>query len=444
MGTKSEPFSVQCTHCKSDDVRIKAYRENSVSYVCKSCDGHFSIRNDDRESLVEQLDPNHQKVSTNIRSVGNTPPTAKDIFDRFDFDESLWSTSKFRYKETQKHTSSDGFFTLYNVEAEISRLKAVPTEIPAIQPVRITLPEIPKSSRTPIKRTTKKAVLLPDGHIGYRRELDTGKLQPFHDREVWDIAFQVIREIEPDVIVVQGDMIDLPEMTEKFIRTPDMYFTTQPAIIECVWLLSRLRAEAPDARIAYLEGNHEQRMSNIVINNLSAAYCVSMESISRDYPALSIPALMGLDALDIEWLDGYPDNAIWLNENLRVIHGDKSKSKSGQTSDAYLDNARSSVIFGHTHRRERACKTLYHQSGAKIYESACPGMMGNPNRVPARGVEHDWQQGIAIVDYQEGDGGFDIQFANIHNNKETIFLGTEFVGEDYTEELKAFTKWESF
>jgi len=444
MSSNTEPYTIQCSHCKSDDVRIKAYRESSISYVCKACDGHFSIRNSDRESLIEQLDANNQKVSTNIRSVGGAPPTAKDIFDRFDFDESVWNTNRFRYKETQKHTSAEGFFTLYNVEAEISRLKAVPTEIPAIQPVRVGLPDWPKDRPKKTDRVTKKAVLLPDAHIGYRREMDSGKLKPFHDRAVWDMAFQIIQKIEPEVIIIQGDLIDLPEMTDKFMRTPDMYFTTQPAIIESVWLLARLRQYAPEARIVYLEGNHEQRMTNIVINNLSAAYCVSVESISRDYPALSIPALMGLDELKVEWIDGYPDNAIWLNENLRVIHGDKSKSRSGQTSDAYLDNARSSLIFGHTHRRERACKTLYHQSGAKIYESACPGMMGNPNRVPARGVEHDWQQGIAIVDYQDGDGGFDIQFANIHNNRETIFMGEEFVGTDYTEELKSFTGWESF
>jgi hypothetical protein len=251
-------------------------------------------------------------------------------------------------------------------------------------------------------------------------------------------------EDEPDEIILAGDILDFPELTDKFLRTPDMYFTMQPAIIEMAWFLQKLREASPSSRIIWLEGNHEARLPFMMQKHLISAYCVSSESISANHPAMSIPSLMNLDALDIEWIGNYPDNTYWINDNIQAIHGNKSKSRPGQTADAYLENARSSVLFGHIHRDERASKRLYHKDGPKDYYAQSFGMTGNPEATPAASIYHDWQQGFGKINYQVGDGGFEIKGITCYNNREAIVDGVVYEGEDYTEQLRDETQWGSF
>ena len=82
-------------------------------------------------------------------------------------------------------------------------------------------------------------------------------------------------------------------------------------------------------------------------------------------------------------------------------------------------------------------------SGPRIYESACAGMMGNPTRTPASTKEHDWQQGFTVVEYQDGDGGFDIQQIAVHEGTEALYDGKVWVGSDYKVDMVADTGWES-
>ena len=438
-----------CKHCGKDDVRVKATRANSISYQCRTCRGHFSDAIEDDGFSFENTGKNDAKATVQIVGDRNNPPSSEEIFNRFGFDPTVWEVNRYDYKESERHTASNGFFSLYHVEAQVVRKKAVETEFPPLQSVRfenkapIKKKVIKAADLAQSKTRLKKALLLPDPHIGFSRDMITGRLRPYHDRTVWGIVFNLLKSESFDRIIIQGDMLDLPEWSDKFVRTPDMYSTTQPAIIETAWILRRLRQLAPSAQIDYLEGNHEQRMPRILLTHLQAAYGITTASDSS-VPVCSVPALLDLSSSDINWVGDYPNNHIWLNENLRVIHGDKSKRRSGQTAEGYLEHARSSVVFAHIHRRERASKTLHHMKGPRIYESACAGMMGCPARTPASTTEHDWQQGFSVVEYQEGDGGFDIQLIPVHQGVEAIYKGNVWNGEDYVEELVEDTGWESF
>ena len=436
----------KCKHCGQCNVRVKATRPNSISYQCKSCQGHFSQPIDEDEKTFEEISKNEAKASVQIVSDKDTPPSSEEIFNRFGFDPDVWEVNRYEYKESERHTAANGFYTLYQVEAQVVRKRAVDPEIPPIQSVKFdkevkkTKPKIKLLGK---KKALHRALLLPDAHIGFSRDMMTGKLLPYHDRSVWDIVFKILANEQFDKIILQGDTLDLPEWSDKFVRTPDMYATTQPAIIETAWILRKLRLLAPNAEIDYMEGNHEQRMPRIMLNQLAAAYGIT--SVSQEgVPVCSVPSLLDFESSDINWVGDYPNNMIWLNENLRVIHGDKSKRRSGQTAEGYLEHARSSVLFAHIHRRERASKTLHHMKGPRIYESACAGMMGCPKRTPASTTEHDWQQGFTIVEYQEGDGGFDIQIVPVHEGVEAIYKGQVWTGEDYTEELASDTGWDAF
>lgn len=436
--------NVVCPHCGSLDVRVKATRTNSISYQCKGCKGYFSSQIENAtEDYLDQKSTTEAVVKRTFKSTNGMPPSANDICKHFGFDGDEWSVSRYSYKESERHTAKEGYFTLYQISATLNRTKPVKTQMPALSQIRFEKRINRDTYGFTESKPLKKAILLPDAHIGFSRDPVTGKLMPYHDRSVWDIAFQIVEQEQFDEIIIQGDMLDLPEWSDKFVRTPDMYATTQPALIETAWILRKLRVLSPKSRIRYLEGNHEQRISRLLATHLAVAYGVHSVRDTVRMPAISIGSLLDLDASDIEWVGDYPNNMIWLNNNLRVIHGDKSKSRSGQTADGYLDNARSSVIFAHIHRRERACRTLHHMNGPRIYESACSGMMGNPARTPASTKEHDWQQGFTVVEYQEGDGGFDIQQVAVHEGMEALYGGKVWVGGDYKSQMVSETGWES-
>ena len=283
-----------------------------------------------------------------------------------------------------------------------------------LQPVNLTCTFTPTLPQPVIGDGIKQALIIPDSQNGYKRNPDTGHLEPYHDRLAWDLAIQMAKEIQPHKIVLLGDMLDLPEWSDKFIRSPEFNFVTQPALVELVWWLGKLKLAAPNAEIFYLEGNHEKRMNLLIQKNFPMAY--NLKQVGNDIPVLSIPFLLGLDKLNIKYIGEYPDGELWLNDNLSIVHGAIAKATSGATAKAMVDESRCSVIFGHIHRRELVCKTQNSNRGKICYTAFTPGCICRiDGTVPGSKSKSNWQQGLAIVHYEEGNGYFDIQQIAINN-----------------------------
>jgi len=117
----------------------------------------------------------------------------------------------------------------------------------------------------------------------------------------------------------------------------------------------------------------------------------------------------------------------WINQKLRVIHGDRIKS-SGSTANIYLNQEKTSVIYGHIHRIETAYKTREDFDGPRTIMAASPGCLARiDGAVPSTkgGVDLDgrplvryenWQQGMAVVTYeQSGDHKFSYELIPIYN-----------------------------
>ena len=163
-----------------------------------------------------------------------------------------------------------------------------------------------------------------------------------------------------------------------------------------------------------MAGNHEERMVNYLLDNAAAAFALRQGSRPDGWPVLSVPFLCRLDETNIEYLEGYPANDFWINERLRVIHGDRVKS-SGSTAHVYLNEHKTSVIYGHIHRREWAERTFVKFDGAKTIMAATPGCLAKVDgAVPStKGgldlhgrpltVVENWQQGIGVVTYEDTD-----------------------------------------
>lgn len=270
----------------------------------------------------------------------------------------------------------------------------------------------------------KKCVVLPDIQAGFFRNAN-GELVSTHDPVAMDYAIAVIKAEKPDIIALNGDNADLPEMS-KYRLSPAFSLTTQATIDYLTLLCAQLRDAAPYARIIWMEGNHEIRLTNYIIDNAKAAFGLKRGNTPDSFPVLSIPFLCRFEDFGVEYFAGYPASQFWLNNRIKIIHGTKVAS-GGSTAHKYLATEKSSVVYGHIHRREWAERTRSDWDGPKTIaaisfgclarvDGAVPSTKGGMDLDgrPITCVE-DWQQGLGIIHYQEGDGSFHPEMLPIHD-----------------------------
>lgn len=275
--------------------------------------------------------------------------------------------------------------------------------------------------------------VIPDIQIGYFRNANE-ELIPIQDEDAISVALAIVEDENPDLIVLVGDNLDLAEFG-KYRLSVAFQRTTQATFDRAALLCAQLRAKAPNARIVWLAGNHEERLPIFILDNAAAAFGLRQGNVPESWPVMSVPFLCQFDAYNIEYLPGYPASSFWINEKLRVIHGDKVAS-NGSTAHKYLSTEKSSVIYGHIHRREWAERTREDHDGPKTIMAASPGCLARiDGAVPSTkgGIDldgrpvqryEDWQQGMAIVRYEPGDGRFVYEQVAIrdgwafHNGKE--------------------------
>ncbi len=327
----------------------------------------------------------------------------------------------------------NGFYKNADDEAEIVDMVAIQftpewaegPKWPVIQPSPpVKMPPLRCGAKS--ASALKTAVVLPDIQIGYWR--DTAEaLHPCHDEAALDVALQATKAAKPDLVVLVGDNLDLPEWS-KYRKHSAFQRTTQATIDRAGLFAAQVRAVAPDAEIVWLAGNHEERLPNYIIDNASAAFGIKRCNAPESWPVLSVPDLCRLDDVGITFVPGYPANDFWINERLRVIHGDKVVS-NGSTAHRYLSNERVSTIYGHIHRREWGERTREAFSGPRTILAMSPGCLcrvdgkvpstksGNDLDGMPMGRIEDWQQGLVIVEFEEGDGAFFPEMVPIHDGR---------------------------
>ena len=291
------------------------------------------------------------------------------------------------------------------------------------KPVNIKM-VLPKAITKPDGYET--AVILPDIQFGYYRD-SNGDLVSTHDETALTIALNIVATSNPQLVVLVGDNMDFPEFG-KYRLSPAFALTTQASIDRATRFSAELRASAPNADIVWLAGNHEERLPNYVLDNAKAAFGLRRGNTPDNWPVLSVPHLCRFDEYGIRYLAGYPASSYWINERIRVIHGDKVAS-GGSTAHKYLATSKTSVVFGHIHRREWAERSREDFDGPKTILAASPGTLAKTDgAVPSTkgGIDldgrplpivEDWQQGLAVVTYQPGDGEFWYEQIPIHSGR---------------------------
>ncbi len=366
----------------------------------------------------ESVDQNHRTVSlTSDRII-----SLDDLLKAYKVDLTIWKVDRWtpnKWEIGRKAITkdmvydqgvADGFIKdtgeinvepLFQVKAWLIRISPIALE-PIVQPVQLKIRKYKTAAPKKFSLSLKTALIIPDLQCGFSRDLETNILTPYHDRDFLSVTLALALDIQPDVLAFLGDNMDLPDWSDKFVRSPEFYFSTQPTINELSWWFTQFRLACPRTKIYYIEGNHEKRMRLAILNHMVAAYHLRPANEKIKLPAMTIPRLLKLDALDIEWVGNYPDGEVWLNDGVRCCHGDKARSVPGGSAKAILDASEASVLFGHIHRKELLTRVRHTREGPVIITACCPGCGCQlDGTVPGHTLSQNWSHGLAKVYYDD-------------------------------------------
>ncbi len=326
---------------------------------------------------------------------------------------------------------------LFQVKVWLVKRRPVAIE-PVVSPVQLVVTRRERESTSRLVNGLLHALILPDPQVGFHKSLRTGRLTPFHDRAALDIALQIAEDYKFDKTIWLGDILDLAEFTDKFVRSPNYYWSTQPAAIEAKWWMTKFRDADPAGEHYALEGNHDKRLVDHMLKHFKEVYGLRSVDQMELPPMMTIPRILALHDIDVEWIKDYPNGEVWINDKLACEHGALARAKSGATVSAMIVDAQVSRIFGHTHRLESASKTIFDKSGGRPIEVWSMGCLCRVDgKVPGVKARQNWQQAVGFVEYLE-TGEHTITPIKIAGGR-AIFRGKIYEARDRLDDLREDT-----
>lgn len=414
-----------CPHCGENNTKIHQHRVADGVPVtrlqCQSCNKTFTINESvevkaDNSATGDFIETDgYEALACSSDAVDI--PTEAYVRRAFDIDDSWICTHK------RGNVWPSGLKQMHHGRYNFIPSKPVKCEWPTVRP--LDFKGVQMQVGAPSNRKVKRAIVCGDAQIGFFRNFDTNRVSTLHDMRCFSLLNQAIAEELPDILVLDGDMLDLPDWSDHFIVSPEFAYTTQLSIN---WFASWLRFIRPFCgRIIYVYGNHEERLPRNIVNNVKAAYRLKPANMPEAPPALSLESLLGLDAIGVEYIPQYPQGEFWLNSNLKIIHGTKVGAKSGQTAMKMLDGARTSTMQGHVHRSEQAHVTVHGHGKSVTYGAYSLGCLCRIDGVvPGSKGQDNWQQGFSVIDYT--DDLFQVHPINIWGDS-MVYFGHEYMAD---------------
>lgn len=115
--------------------------------------------------------------------------------------------------------------------------------------------------------------------------------------EFWlKVFLDTAKRVQPDVIVLNGDIFDLPEFGSYQVD-PRQWDVVGRIKYVHTKILAPLRKACPDAQITFVEGNHEYRLLRHLTDSTPA-----LKAVLSDLHNMTISGLLGLDEYEINYV----------------------------------------------------------------------------------------------------------------------------------------------
>lgn len=208
------------------------------------------------------------------------------------------------------------------------------------------------------------------------------------------------RDVKPAEVIIGGDFLEMESCSAHGGKA------RLPMLMEDVKAgkkaLRELRAACPKAKITYLEGNHETRLTRKVI-----ADAAELDG------ALTVPALLDLKSLDIEWV---PYGKVVVRGKIGFVHGFLTTKHHAA---AHLARYKRSISYGHTHKPQVFTEGNVNANG----DNAVIGAFGQPC---LRTLDPEWMQGQP-AGWVNGWGAFYIHENGFFTPYQILLNGGQFV-----------------
>jgi len=335
-----------------------------------------------------------------------------------------------------KEFTDQGFHVGYikNKEGEIEYTIPLPRartnkinieEFPPAVPARIT-----PSRVKPQERDYKSIYVFSDAQIDYRRQ-DDGTLEPLHDEKALAVGRLICRDVQPDLIVNLGDMVDLSSLSKFDADSDHFYRTLGPSFQRAHDYYAELRADNPNAQIVEVDSNHNTRLTRFIKNKAPALYGLKRAGKEDEYPVMTYPFLANLGHLGVKWISGYPAAEYPYGEEygkppIIFKHGHSVVSGGSTAMKESRENPENHVVRGHSHRQETIWRTTRagNYLASIVVGVSCritgevPGYntaVSDENKVVKYQENH--QQGVLVI--KDYDGNY--EFTQIPINKGKAF-----------------------
>lgn len=236
---------------------------------------------------------------------------------------------------------------------------------------------------------------------------------PFQDDAALALVAQVIRVVQPTVLVHMGDLLDCYHLS-RFDKNPKRIHGLQAEIDMGRAHLAAMGLLAPTARKIFLEGNHCDRLRRTLWNMPPQAEALmALNAVTSN---LTWPKLLGLDNIGWEFYAyGEQSKQMFLPKWL-LKHGSVVRKLSAYTARAELDKYNVSGSSGHTHRLGMFFHRDHNGNHCWV-ETGCTCLL-NPEYV----TDPDWQSGCVVLTFEPTTGAFQAEPVYFHN-KNALYRG---------------------
>lgn len=229
---------------------------------------------------------------------------------------------------------------------------------------------------------------------------------PFQDERALAIVAKIAEQLQPDVIVHMGDLLDCYSLS-RFDKNPDRMESVQDEIDLARAHLVGMRRRSPKSQFVLLEGNHPDRLRRVLWNLPGEAAFLHRLTAFRD--TMTWPHLLGLGEMGVEFVPYGVESKHEFLPKFIVKHGDVVRRHSAHTAKAELDRYNRSGASGHTHRLGLYMHRDY--NGNHIWlETGC-----TCSTEPEYSADPDWQQGCIVMTFDRATGAHQAEVVYIHN-----------------------------
>lgn len=250
----------------------------------------------------------------------------------------------------------------------------------------------------------------------------------FEDPTALGVTLDFTEELQPDIIFVNGDVVDFPDIS-RFSNSPlDILTDVDLANLSGLVLESKqqgkskkyikprlqrdferiyeffkdLRRRCPKARIIMIYGNHDHRLQGFIDDNARQLSGVRRPGDKGDVLALS--EITKVSEFGVEIVYSGKNESSMVYGDLLIGHFYKVSNKSAATARSLMNQKHKSLLQPHVHRMGACYKTLNDGSPLVGIEMGCqcrldPDWMENPN----------WQHGFVVIHKKKNSKRFYLQ-----------------------------------